>query len=183
MKPKFGKNGNSLPCIVQDARTLEVLTLGQMDKRSYRETRRRGFVVMHSKSKPKMRCLSIHTDCDGDAILIKAIPSGVSCHKGKRSCFDTEWLHNFLFELESVIETRWQSGNSRIRRLRRRGVSKSAQKVIEEAGEAALASVDGSRREMIAEVADLIFHLLVLLRHHDLTLADVAGELRKRHSR
>lgn len=194
MKPKFTKQNPLLPAIVQDAQTLEVLMLGYMNASSYRKTVRTGRVTFYSRSRKRLwtkgetsgnslRLVSIHVDCDGDSILVGVIPAGPTCHTGKRSCFHTEWNQNFLFQLERIVSERWTAGDrsSYVRRLRKRGIGKTAQKVIEEAGECALAFVDRNRKGRIAESADLVFHLVVLLQHGGLTLDDVARELRKRH--
>lgn len=194
MKPKFTKRNPLLPAIVQDAQTLEVLMVGYMNEKAYRKTLRTHRVTFFSRSRQRLwtkgetsghelTLVSIHSDCDRDAILVKAIPSGPTCHKGRRSCFETEWNQNFLFQLERFIAQRWktQETSSYVRRLRKRGPAKSAQKVIEEAGESALAFIHANRKEKIAETADLLFHLLVLLKHGDIALSEVAWELKKRH--
>jgi len=195
MKPQFTKSTPLLPAIIQDARTLEILMVGYMNKAAFARTRKIKRVTLFSRSKNRLwtkgetsgnrlSLVSIHLDCDGDAILVKAIPAGPTCHKGTRSCFDTEWNQNFLFDLESIIDSRWRrhDTDSYVHRLRKSGIHKTAQKVIEEAGEAALAAVNGTRSDVISEMADLIFHTFVALKHRGLTVSDIARELETRHN-
>lgn len=194
MKPRFTKTNSLLPVLIQDAQTMEVLMLGYMNKAAYAKTKQTGRVTFFSRSKNRLwtkgeasghelRVVSIHTDCDSDAILIKTKPAGPTCHTGTRSCFDTDWNQNFLFQLERIIDERWKSNDSEsyVYRLRHKGVARAAQKVIEEAGEAALAAVAGSRSQLTEESADLVFHIFGMLKHRDIPLRAVAKELEKRH--
>ena len=106
-----------MPAIVQDAQTLEVLMLGYMDEAAWQKTQAERRVTFYSRSKARLwtkgeesghylNVVSVHIDCDRDTILIKARPDGPTCHKGTRSCFDTEYGQNFILELERIVQDR-----------------------------------------------------------------------------
>jgi phosphoribosyl-AMP cyclohydrolase / phosphoribosyl-ATP pyrophosphohydrolase len=131
----------------------------------------------------------IRRDCDGDALLLTAIPNGPVCHLGTATCFGDEAQSaaqelGFLAELENLIDARLADGpeGSYTAQLHGRGVRHVAQKVGEEALEVALAAVCESDARVTAESADLLFHLLVLLRGRGLSLSGVVAELRARHA-
>lgn len=183
-----------LPAVIQDAQTLEVLMLGYMNQEAWEKTLIEQRVTFFSRSKNRLwtkgeesgnflDVVSCHIDCDQDTILIKAKPHGPTCHTGSRSCFETELQANFIFELESIIEERFTQPHeeSYVNRLRSKGLNKVAQKVGEEGVEVVIAALAQSRDELLNESADLIFHLLVLLREKEVKLAEVAEILRQRH--
>jgi phosphoribosyl-ATP pyrophosphohydrolase/phosphoribosyl-AMP cyclohydrolase len=127
-------------------------------------------------------------DCDGDTLLITARPRGPACHNGTLTCFGDEprtaaTSIAFLAKLEAVVALRAteQSDASYTANLLAKGINKVAQKVGEEGVETALAGVAESDQKLIGESADLLFHLLVLLRARNVPLAQVIGELEKRH--
>src|SRR5690606_38976101 len=141
----FAKGDGLVPVIVQDSQTLEVLMLGYMNEVAWEITQTKGQVTFYSRSKNRLwtkgeesgnflNVVSTHIDCDQDTILIKASPVGPTCHTGSRSCFDTSYNQNFLFELERVVNQRYDnpSESSYVNRLRQRGINKIAQKVGEE---------------------------------------------------
>ncbi len=196
----FGKGGGLLPAIVQHATTGATLMLGYMSREALRATLERGRVVFFSRSRQRLwekgetsghflELRAAHADCDRDALLVSAIPHGPVCHTGSASCFGSaaptgaERLA-FLVELESLIEQRLTAGNtgSYTARLFAQGPRRIAQKVGEEGLEVALAAVAQSDNEVLAESADLLFHLLVLLRSRGLSLAGVVAELRSRQA-
>jgi phosphoribosyl-ATP pyrophosphohydrolase/phosphoribosyl-AMP cyclohydrolase len=130
----------------------------------------------------------VQTDCDRDALLINAWPRGPVCHTGSGSCFghvphSTEAPAAFLTKLEGVISARMASRleGSYTAKLLAGGWSRIAQKVGEEGVEAALAGASGSDSEVIEEVSDLLYHILVMLKARGLTLEQVISELRGRH--
>lgn len=183
-----------LPAVIQDAQTLEVLMLGYMNQEAWEKTLSEKRVTFFSRSKNRLwtkgeesgnflDVVSWHIDCDQDTILIKAKPHGPTCHTGSRSCFETEFQANFIFELENIIEERFTHPNeeSYVNRLRGKGLNKVAQKVGEEGVEVVIAALAESRNELLNESADLVFHVLVLLREKDVKLAEVAEILRQRH--
>ena len=134
----------------------------------------------------RLKLSSIEVDCDGDTLLVNATPHGPTCHLGTASCFDRDKElpgFGFIGQLESIIADRQvhQSSDSYTVRLLNGGVQRIAQKVGEEGVEVALAAVKQDKREIIGEVADLIYHLLVLLRQQNLSLSDVAQQLQGRH--
>ena len=192
----FDKLGDGLlPVIVQDAVTLKVLMLGYMNKEAYEKTVDTGNVTFWSRSRKALwtkgetsghflRMVEMYPDCDSDALLVMANPIGPTCHRGTTACFDTRESEGFIRRLESVIEGRYREmpEDSYTTRLFIKGVKKIAQKVGEEAVEATIEAVDGNRSRFLYEAGDLIYHLLVLLRQMDCSLADVEEELQLRHS-
>ena len=195
----WDKGGGLLPAVVQHARSGRVLMLGYMNEAALVETLRRGRVVFFSRSRGQLwlkgetsgnylDLVQISTDCDGDSLLVLAQPIGPTCHKGTESCFaearrtDAERFA-FLGLLEATIEARIanQPEGSYTARLFAQGPSRLAQKVGEEGLETALAAVTRDDDGVRSEAADLLFHLLVLLKARGLSLADVIAELRSRH--
>jgi phosphoribosyl-ATP pyrophosphohydrolase/phosphoribosyl-AMP cyclohydrolase len=194
------KGDGLLPAIVQHARTGRVLMLGYMNEAALRETLSGGRVVFYSRSRQApwlkgetsghfLNVVDVSTDCDRDALLVLADPVGPTCHKGTESCFaeatptDAQRL-SFLALLENIIANRIadQPEGSYTARLFSQGPGKIAQKVGEEGVETALAGVSRDDEGLLSESADLVFHLLVLLKSRDLTLEQVVAELRGRHA-
>jgi phosphoribosyl-ATP pyrophosphohydrolase/phosphoribosyl-AMP cyclohydrolase len=196
----FEKQSGLLPAIVQDARTGAVLMLGYMNREALHTTFERGRVVFFSRSKQRLwmkgetsghylDLVEIRTDCDRDTLLITARPNGPACHLGTRTCFGDEPATSgealgFLWKLEAIIEQRIAQSpeGSYTARLYAQGPRRIAQKVGEEGLEVALAAVAESDVEVIAESADLLFHLLVLLKSRDVPLTRVVAELASRHA-
>jgi phosphoribosyl-ATP pyrophosphohydrolase/phosphoribosyl-AMP cyclohydrolase len=198
-KIDWQKSAGLVAAIVQDAMTDRVLMLGYMNQEALNQTLETGLVTFYSRSKKRLwtkgetsgnslTLRSIQVDCDGDALLVKAVPAGVTCHTGRASCFDdavaTRGL-GFLGQLESIIEDRLtkQPVDSYTVKLAQQGLSRIAQKVGEEGVEVALAALQEDPDKVIGEVSDLLFHVLVLLRFKDIELAAVVGELRARHTK
>ena len=194
MKIDFNKSDGLVPVVVQDTQTLEVLMLGYMNAEAYEKTQNEGKVTFFSRSKNRLwtkgeesgnflTVKSIHIDCDKDTILIKAIPAGPTCHTGNRSCFNTDYNQNFLFELEHIITDRYENPveGSYINKIRKKGLNKIAQKVGEEAVETVIAALAETDEDFVNEASDLVFHLLFLLKEKGKTLADIAVNLEKRH--
>lgn len=133
----------------------------------------------------------IKVDCDGDTLLVKAIPSGPVCHTGSDTCFGednqpSEMTNSeFLFYLEDVISDRRNNPieGSYTNHLFSRGLNKIAQKVGEEAVELVIESKDNNKDLFLGEAADLIYHFLVLLAQKDCKLSEVVDVLKGRHSR
>ena len=124
----------------------------------------------------------IGLDCDKDTLLVKALPLGPTCHTGTTSCFDDKFLcTDMIKNLEGIIDERAASTNtnSYIVSLFNKGVKEIAKKVNEEAGETAISAVSNDGR-IIEEAADLVFHLLVLLRSQNKTMKDVTDKLYER---
>lgn len=183
-----------IPAVIQDARTLEVLMLGYMNQEAWEKTKQEGRVTFFSRSKQRLwtkgeesghflDMVEWNVDCDGDTLLIKAVPHGPTCHTGHRNCFRTELRTNFILELEQIIASRYQSedADSYITRLRQQGLNKIAQKVGEEGVETVIAALAETRMDFINESSDLLFHLLVLLKEKGVSLEEIAANLQKRH--
>jgi phosphoribosyl-ATP pyrophosphohydrolase/phosphoribosyl-AMP cyclohydrolase len=194
------KGDGLLPAVVQHARTGRVLMLGYMNEAALRETLSGGRVVFYSRSRRSLwikgetsghflDVVDVSTDCDSDAILVLADPLGPTCHKGTESCFaealppDAQRL-DFLALLERIIAQRiaGQPEGSYTARLFADGPGRIAQKVGEEGVETALAAVTRDDDGLVSECADLLFHLLLLLKSRDLSLKHVVDELRARHA-
>ena len=196
----WSKGDGLLPVIVQHARTGRVLMLGYMNDMALRETLTGGRVVFFSRSRQSLwtkgetsghflDVVDVSTDCDSDAILVLADPIGPTCHKGTESCFAdaapaAAQRLAFLALLEQIIAQRIadQPEGSYTARLFAEGPGRIAQKVGEEGVETALAAVTRDDAGLISESADLLFHLLVLLRSRDLDLEQVVEELKARHA-
>ncbi|EFK59404.1 bifunctional phosphoribosyl-AMP cyclohydrolase/phosphoribosyl-ATP diphosphatase HisIE [Sphingobacterium spiritivorum] len=190
----FSKSDGLVPVIVQDTQTLEVLMLGYMNEEAWQKTQAERKVTFFSRSKNRLwtkgeesgnflHVISYHIDCDQDTLLIKARPDGPTCHTGSRSCFKTQYDQNFLFELERIVNNRFEdpSDESYVNRLRSRGINKIAQKVGEEAVETVIAALTETDKEFIDETSDLLFHLIVLLREKGFSLETIAKNLESRH--
>jgi phosphoribosyl-ATP pyrophosphohydrolase/phosphoribosyl-AMP cyclohydrolase len=188
------KQDGLIPAIVQDARTLRVLMLGYMSREALAATLARGEVTFFSRSKNRLwtkgessghvlRLVGIETDCDADTLLVRALPQGPTCHLGRTSCFPTA-PGDGLAELEALIVQRdiERPEGSYTTRLFERGIKRIAQKVGEEGLETALAAVIEDDDALLGEAADLMYHLLVLLRQRGLGLDDVKRVLAARRA-
>jgi phosphoribosyl-ATP pyrophosphohydrolase/phosphoribosyl-AMP cyclohydrolase len=192
----FEKLGGLVPAVIQDARTSQVLMVGFMNSEAIEKTRVDRKVTFWSRTKKRLwqkgetsgnflEFVSLQADCDHDSLLIKAIPHGPVCHTNQFTCFGEDEMidvNKVLSRLEETILSRKQMmpEGSYTSKLFKEGTPRIAQKIGEEGVEVALASVLGDRKRFIEESADLLFHLLVLLRQQDLTLADVIKELQNR---
>jgi phosphoribosyl-ATP pyrophosphohydrolase/phosphoribosyl-AMP cyclohydrolase len=196
----WSKGDGLLPAVVQDARTGKVLMLGYMNREALRSTLGEKRVTFYSRSKQRLwtkgetsgnflHLVDAAIDCDNDTILITANPDGPTCHNGTDSCFGdqigtTASKLSFLSQLESVIEQRVSARpeGSYTARLWSEGPTRMAQKVGEEGVEVALAAVTQTPDKLVGEAADLLFHLTLLLKSRQLSLADVVAELERRHA-
>jgi phosphoribosyl-ATP pyrophosphohydrolase/phosphoribosyl-AMP cyclohydrolase len=190
----WDKQGGLVPAIVQDADTLRVLMLGYMDRDALDATLARGLVSFYSRSRQRswtkgetsghvLELVDLRADCDGDTLLVRARPAGPTCHLGRASCFDGA-PSDFLRELDAMVaaRARLRPEGSYTTRLFDAGVRAIAQKVGEEGVETALAAVAQDDAALAGEAADLVYHLLVLLRARGLGLEDVVATLRHRHA-
>ncbi|MGH8143555.1 MAG: bifunctional phosphoribosyl-AMP cyclohydrolase/phosphoribosyl-ATP diphosphatase HisIE [Steroidobacteraceae bacterium] len=196
---EWSKLGGLVPAIVQHAVSGSVLMLGFMNREALAATLKRGRVVFFSRSKQRLwekgetsghvlKLIGMRLDCDADTLLISAEPSGPVCHTGTATCFGEEPAAPaarlaFLVELEQLIGQRAADNpqGSYTARLFAQGTRRIAQKVGEEGVEVALAAVAGGEQELVAECADLLYHLLVLLRARSVPLEAVVAELSRRH--
>jgi len=190
------KMGGLLPAAVQDRRTGRLLMLAYMSRESLAATLATGLATFQSRSKGRLwqkgetsgnrlEVVSVQEDCDGDALLILADPSGPACHLGTASCFGGDAADGpaWLAELSRIVADRAAGGSegSYTARLLREGVPRIAQKVGEEGVEVALAAVTRDRAGCAEEVADLLYHLAVLMEARGFGWTDVVAELRRRH--
>jgi phosphoribosyl-ATP pyrophosphohydrolase/phosphoribosyl-AMP cyclohydrolase len=194
------KGNGLLPAIVQGLDG-SVLMLGYMNREALAATQASGRVTFFSRSKQRLwtkgetsghflEVRSIAADCDGDTLLILAHASGPTCHRGTASCFGdaapsqaATQAYGFLGVLSQTIRQRLdvRPPGSYTASLADQGARRIAQKVGEEGLELALASVAQSHREVIAEAADLLYHVVLLLESKGLSLARVVAELEARH--
>jgi phosphoribosyl-ATP pyrophosphohydrolase/phosphoribosyl-AMP cyclohydrolase len=190
------KNGGLIPAIVQHCRSGRVLMLGYMNRDAAARTLETGKVTFWSRSRQALwtkgetsghvlELHSLHADCDSDALLILAEPAGPTCHRGTVSCFgDAAPSLAVLSELDDLIASRERERPSGryTTSLFDAGVRRIAQKVGEEAVETVLAAVAQDDLALTSEAADLLYHLVVLLRARGLTMSDVATRLRERRA-
>ena len=204
MKVKLNEQG-LVPAIAQDADTGQVLMLGYMNPGSLKRTMEGVQVWFYSRSREDLwhkgeisgnylNLTEAWLDCDGDTLLLKVKPDGPACHTGETSCFYTpmeqlpeeyEVTENgpgILSELFAVIQDRQRDPpeGSYTAKLLQEGMGRIAQKVIEEAGETAIAAVQDNKEDLPKEVADLLYHTLVLLAASGVTPNQVWEELRNR---
>jgi len=199
---KFDQNG-LIPAIVQDIKSGTVLMLAYMNKESLLLTLEEGRTCFYSRSRKKLwrkgessghiqKVVAISYDCDADALLVQVEQTGPACHEGSFSCFSRvlqergrphsqEWA--ILSRLEGLIAERKETlpEGSYTTYLFSQGLDKILKKVGEEATEVVIAAKGGRKNELIYETADLIYHLLVLLRNEGVELEEIWQELGKRH--
>jgi phosphoribosyl-AMP cyclohydrolase / phosphoribosyl-ATP pyrophosphohydrolase len=187
-----------VPCVVQDARTGEVLTLAYMNREALERTRASGETWFWSRSREELwhkgetsgnvqRVRELRWDCDADAILALVEPAGPACHTGARTCFHNGELEpvpgEALAALERTIEQRREErpGGSYTAELLA-DPGRLGEKVREEAGEVARAAAEEGDERVAAEAADVLYHLGVLLASRGLGFADAFAELNGRRS-
>ena len=195
-KLAWDKMDNLLPAIVQDALSGKVLMQGYMDQDALAKTLETGKVTFFSRSKQRLwtkgetsgntlDLVSVACDCDQDSLLVLATPNGPTCHTGAESCwFDGNTpAFTFLADLERVLAARKDADpkSSYTASLYNKGIKRIAQKVGEEGVETALAATVHDKEELKNEVADLLYHLTVLLQASDMSLNDALNVLRERH--
>ena len=173
------------PAIVQDAADGRVLMLAWMDADAERLTRETGEAWFWSRSRERLwhkgetsgnvlAVEEIRDDCDGDALLLRVHPSGPVCHTGSRSCFAPALWRTITERAKERPE------GSYVVSLLDAGVPRCAQKVGEEAVETSVAAATGDRDALVAEAADLVFHLYVLLAASGVDVSEVEDELARR---
>ncbi|WP_283254618.1 bifunctional phosphoribosyl-AMP cyclohydrolase/phosphoribosyl-ATP diphosphatase HisIE [Luteimonas galliterrae] len=186
------REGGLLPAIVQDAGDQRVLMLGYMSREALHATLESGWVTFYSRSRAqlwtkgetsghRLAFVSVAADCDGDTLLVQARPLGPTCHLGRDSCF-ADAPAAALAGLDAVIAQRERDrpAGSYTTRLFEQGALRVAQKVGEEGVETALAGAAQGDEKLLGEAADLVYHLLVLLRLRGLGLAELGEVLRSR---
>ncbi len=192
----WDKGGGLVPVVVQHAHDGRVLMLGHANHLALERTLATRQLHLWSRSRQRLwrkgessghvlALVSLAADCDRDTVLAQVLPQGPTCHRGTPTCFDgATAAQPWLNQLEALIVQRADAdpATSYVARLLAAPVARRAQKLGEEGVETALAAATGDRDGLRSEAADLVFHLLVLLRGADLTLADVVGELARRHA-
>ncbi|MCH8305775.1 MAG: bifunctional phosphoribosyl-AMP cyclohydrolase/phosphoribosyl-ATP diphosphatase HisIE [Candidatus Marinimicrobia bacterium] len=190
----FSKGNGLMPVIVQDSETSAVLMLGYMNRESVEKTIQDKKVTFWSRSKERLwqkgessgnylHYVSMEKDCDSDSLLIQAIPEGPTCHTGSYSCFNVQPDKlSILRVLEILINRRAEElpENSYTTTLLKSDISLVAQKVGEEAVETVVAGLSQETEKLHEEAADLIYHLLVLLKKRDTNFDAVLDVLAKR---
>lgn len=194
-----------IPAIVQHARSGEVLMLGYMNEAALRRTTESGLVTFWSRSRQSLwqkgetsgnvlRLVEIRQDCDGDALLVLAEPAGPTCHTGEPSCFHRTLdgaavagrapASQILTQLGDVIAQRAveRPQGSYTVKLLDGGVDRIGKKIGEEAAEVIIAAKNAAPDELRWELADLLYHSLVLLAQQGVPIETVWDELRRRHS-
>jgi phosphoribosyl-ATP pyrophosphohydrolase/phosphoribosyl-AMP cyclohydrolase len=193
----WDKMDGLLPTVVQDHATGQVLMLGYMDRTALEKTLEGGKVTFFSRSKQRLwtkgetsgntlDLVSVSPDCDSDALLVRAVPNGPTCHLGTTSCFGSEGPTGlaFLAQLSRVVAMRADdpAEESYTAQLLAEGREKIAQKIGEEGVEVALAAVTRDDDGLTDELADLAYHIAVLLQARGLSWDDIGERLRKRHA-
>jgi phosphoribosyl-AMP cyclohydrolase / phosphoribosyl-ATP pyrophosphohydrolase len=195
-KLNFEKLNGLVPAVIQDARTNQVLMVGFMNREALEKTLADKKVTFYSRTKKRLwqkgetsgnylEYVSMKKDCDDDSLLVKAIPHGPVCHTNLFTCFGEDEIADtgsLLHRLEEVILDRQQKmpEGSYTSKLFKEGTPRIAQKVGEEGVEVAIAAVIGDKKRVTEESADLLYHLLVLLRQQGTKLEEVVKELRQR---
>ena len=193
MNLNWEKVNGLVPAIIQDHETLEVLMLGYMNEEALEISQSSGFATFYSRTRRtlwtkgetsgnKLTIKKIIHDCDTDTLLILAKNSGPTCHLNNNSCFiGAPSSSSILDELEQTIDTRFKDAkmSSYTYQLYMDGIKEIAKKITEEAGEVSISAVTDDGR-VIDESADLMYHLLVMLRKLNLSHSDVLQELKNR---
>lgn len=196
----FDENG-LIPAIVVDVKNNEVLTLAYMNKESLEISLKEKRTCFFSRKRQALwrkgetsgnfqSIVSITSDCDNDALLVKVIKEGPACHTGENSCFYNTLYANGInnsdfsvSSLASLIEERKQNpkGGSYTNYLFEKGLDKILKKVGEESSEVIIGAKNNDKNETIYEIADLTYHILVLMSQMDISTDDVLSELKSRH--
>jgi phosphoribosyl-ATP pyrophosphohydrolase/phosphoribosyl-AMP cyclohydrolase len=199
---KFNNKG-LIPAIIQDFNTKEVLMLGYMNKESLTLTIEKGTTWFYSRSRQKLwnkgetsgnfhEVMNIKYDCDMDCLLVEVIPKGPTCHTGNYSCFFRNIYKKNIENIKEkkildllynriVSRKKFSEEGSYTKYLFDSGIDKILKKVGEETSEVIIAAKNDSKDEIVYEVADLIYHLMVLLVEKDVTLNDIRKEMTNRY--
>jgi phosphoribosyl-AMP cyclohydrolase / phosphoribosyl-ATP pyrophosphohydrolase len=190
----FNKGNGLVPAVIQDNTTLQVLMVGFMNEKALEKTQMEGKVTFFSRSKNRLwtkgetsgnflSVKNIITDCDNDSILIKVEAVGPVCHTGNTSCFGEEENKGFLYRLEQIVNQRIDENvvDSYTNKIFRQGINKVTQKVGEEAIELIIEAMENNTDLFKNETADLLYHLLILLKIKGITISEIERVLRMRH--
>jgi phosphoribosyl-ATP pyrophosphohydrolase/phosphoribosyl-AMP cyclohydrolase len=206
-----------LPCVMQDARTGDVLTLAYMNLEAFQKTLETGLITFYSRSRKQlwtkgetsgniMRVAELKLDCDGDALVARVLPEGPACHTGEPDCFFKTIYKNkdVLSEVEEApepamgwgarfgalmddVRTVLQERKAQLPEgsystyLFRKGIDKILKKLGEETTETIVAAKGDNREELVGEMCDLVFHLMVLMVEKEISFEDIRRVMDKRH--
>lgn len=196
---KFDEKG-LIPAIVQDYYTKQVLTVAYMNRESLEITLNEGTTCFYSRSRQQLwrkgetsgntqKVVSITSDCDYDALVVEVIKKGPACHTGEESCFfnleyvsedETPFSYEGLYKMIEGRKTEPKEG-SYTTYLFDKGMDKILKKVGEESTEVIIAGAKGDKEETVYEIADLAYHVMVMMVEQGIQLKDVTAELAKRH--
>ena len=199
MELKFDEKG-LIPAIVQDYYTKQVLTLAYMNEESLKITMEEGYTCFWSRSRQELwrkgetsgnrqKVVNITADCDNDALVIEVKKDGPACHTGAESCFfndiymaedETPFSVEALYEMIKGRKTDPKEG-SYTTYLFEKGMDKILKKVGEECTEVIIGAAKGDKEEATYEIADLAYHIMVMMVEQGITTKDVTAELAKRH--
>ena len=193
MNIDFKKGNGLVPVVIQDNNTMQVLMVGYMNEEAFLKTSEEKKVTFFSRSKNRLWTKGetsgnflfvkeILSDCDNDSLLIKVNPAGPVCHTGSTACFDENTSKGFIYELEDIISQRIENDthDSYTNKLYKKGINKVAQKVGEEAVELIIEAKDNNIDLFKNEAADLLYHLLILLKTKGLNLESIEEVLKSR---
>jgi phosphoribosyl-AMP cyclohydrolase / phosphoribosyl-ATP pyrophosphohydrolase len=194
MNIDFNKGNGLVPVVIQDNNTLQVLMVGYVNEEALEKSKRERKVTFFSRSKNRLwtkgetsgnflYIREIISDCDNDSILIKVDPAGPVCHTGTTSCFGDETPKGFVYKLEQIVNQRIaeNTNNSYTNKLFKLGINKVAQKVGEEAVELIIEAKDDNIELFKNEAADLLYHLVILLKAKEVSFSDIEEILKNRH--
>lgn len=199
MELKFDEKG-LIPAIVQDYFTKQVLTVAYMNREALEITMEEGYTCFWSRSRQELwrkgetsgnrqKVVSITADCDRDALVIEVKKDGPACHTGAESCFfndvymaedETPFSYEGLYEMIKGRKTEPKEG-SYTTYLFEKGMDKILKKVGEECTEVIIGAAKGDKEEATYEIADLAYHVMVMMVEQGITMKDVTAELAKRH--
>ena len=199
MELKFDEKG-LIPAIVQDYYSKQVLTVAYMNRESLDITMKEGYTCFWSRSRQELwrkgetsgnrqKVVSITADCDQDALVVEVIKDGPACHTGAESCFfnevyqaedETPFSYEGLYEMIRGRKTQPKEGSYKTY-LFDKGMDKILKKVGEESTEVIIAGAKQDKEETIFEIADLAYHIMVMMVEQGIEMKDVTAELAKRH--
>ena len=196
---KFDEKG-LIPAIVVDALSQKVLTLAYMNRESLQISMEKGLACFYSRSRQELwlkgetsgnyqHIVSITADCDGDALVVKVLKDGPACHLGTDSCFENHFwssdtLSDFSMDgLYALLQGRKANlpEGSYTTYLFQKGMDKILKKVGEECTEVIIGAAKADKDETVYEIADLTYHVMVLMVQMGITVEDITRELEKRH--
>ncbi|MDR1086635.1 MAG: bifunctional phosphoribosyl-AMP cyclohydrolase/phosphoribosyl-ATP diphosphatase HisIE [Endomicrobium sp.] len=189
-----------IPAIVQDYKTKEVLMLAYMNEESYTLTLEKGETYFYSRSRKRLwhkgetsgciqKVKGVYLDCDSDALLVLVEQVEFACHTGEFSCFFKEILpcetkKNIFDAVYSRISSRAKNPvkNSYTNYLLNEGIDKICKKIGEESCEVVIAAKNGNKNDLVGEICDLTYHILVLMQSENISLDDVNSKLQERYA-